>query len=73
MRMLSGFDRLSTEEELHQVLAVLNEFAGNGWMLPQEDSTDPQATTLWADDVLDDSTCAESLAELIANRPELKN
>jgi hypothetical protein len=71
--MFSGFDRLSTEEELNQVLAVLNEFAQSGWTLPEEGSPAPQAATLWADDVLDDSTCAESLAELVANRPELKN
>jgi hypothetical protein len=71
--MFSGFDRLSTEEELHQVLTVLNEFAGNDSMLAEQDCTDWQATTLWADDVLDDSTAAASLAELVANKPELKN
>ena len=71
MRISSGFDRLSTEEELHQVLAVLDGFAGGGWMLPEEGSADTQA--IWTDSVLDDSTDAESLAELMAKRPALKN
>jgi hypothetical protein len=73
MRKSRGFDRLSTEEELHQVLAVLHEFAPSGWMVPEDDSADPQATSLWADAVLDDSADAESLADLLAKKPELRN
>ena len=73
MRTSNGFDRMSTEEELHQVLAVLDEVARNGWILLGEDSEGPQATTLWADTVLDDPTDAEALGELVAKKPELKN
>jgi hypothetical protein len=73
MRTPEGFDRMSTEEELNQVLAVLHEFARNGWVLPAEDSAHPQATTLCSDSILDDSAEAGSLAELMEIRPELKN
>ena len=69
MRISSGFDRMSTEEELHQVLDILGELGRNGWMLPQETAT-AQTNCLWADAPADD---AESLAELIEKKPELKN
>jgi hypothetical protein len=73
MRASDGFDRVSTEEELHQVLAVLNEFARNGWSLPGEDQAEPQETALWADTVLDEPAEAESLANLLAKKPETTN
>jgi hypothetical protein len=75
MRTSSGFDRLSTEEELHQVLAVLQGVSRNGWVVYEEDSTESQETLLSADTVLaeDDSIDAECLSQLVAKRPELKN
>ena len=73
MRASNGFDRMSTPEELHQVLTVLDEFARGACTTPGEDQADPQATTLWADTPEKDSADMESLAELIMNRPELKN
>jgi hypothetical protein len=67
MRTASGFDRIATEEELHQVLAVLQE-TPDGWVLSEdfdgsEDSGDPS----------DEAFEVECLAELAARRPELKN
>ena len=73
MRISSGFDRLSTEEELHQVLAVLDQFGLNGWTVAQEGSAGRHAVALCADALEDDSADAESLAELMEKRPELKN
>ena len=63
---------MSTEEELHQVLDVLGELERSGWMLPGENAA-PQANSLWAETILGDTGDAESLAELIEKRPELKN
>ena len=73
MRRLNGFDRLATEEELHQVLAVLQEFSRNGWVASEEDPADSQQ--LWANTELadDDSLDAECLSQLAARKPELKN
>ena len=73
MRASSGFDRMSTPEELHQVLAVLGEFARGAWAVPEDDQADPQPTTLWADTSVEDAAEEESLAEFFMNRPELKN
>jgi hypothetical protein len=79
MRTTAGFDRLSTEEELHQVLAVLEEFSRNGWTVPGSDSSDSLECASSADAALvelveeDETPDAESLAQLIAKRPELKN
>lgn len=73
MRTPNGFDRMSTEEELNQVLAVLHEFAREGWVLAAEDSAGPQENALSCDTILDDSAEAGSLAELMERRPELKN
>ena len=42
-------------------------------MLMAGDSESPQASDLWVDAALGDSTDAESLAELVAKKPELKN
>jgi len=73
MRASNGFDRMSTPEELHQVLAVLSDFARGAWTVPGQDQTEAQATTLWADTPAEDSADAESLVEFFMNRPELKN
>ena len=70
MKASNGFDRMSTREELHQVLAVLNDLAQGVWAVPGEDGVDAQAITLSADD---DSAEMESLAQFFMNRPELKN
>jgi len=70
MKASNGFDRMSTREELHQVLAVLNDLAQGVWAVPGEDEVDPHAITLSADD---DSAEMESLAQFFMNRPELKN
>ena len=70
MKASDGFDRMSTREELHQVLAVLNGLAQGVWTVPGEDELDAQAITLSADD---DSAEMESLAQFFMNRPELKN
>ena len=60
MRTTEGFDRLSTEEELHQVLAVLEELS--------------RSAELWLDTATeDDAAGAESLAQLMTKRRELKN
>ena len=73
MRASNGFDRISTPEELHQVLAVLGEFARGAWTVPGEDRADAQATILWADTPLEESAEEESLAELFTNTSDLKN
>ena len=73
MRTPSGFDRLSTEEELSQVLAVLQDFSRSGWMSSEDDSIDLQATADSSDTVLDDSPEADCLAEMMARKPTLKN
>jgi len=73
MRTSSGFDRMSTPEELHQVLAVLGEFARGAWAVSDDDPADAQSTTLWADTPVEDAADEESLAEFFMNRPELKN
>lgn len=73
MRASNGFDRMSTPEELHQVLAVLGGFARGAWTIPGEDPSDAQDTILWADTPAEDSADEESLAEVFMNRPELKN
>ena len=70
MRTSNGFDRMSTEEELHQVLNVLGDLERNGWMIPEEPLETSQASDLWAEALLDDSTDAESLAELVEKRPK---
>ena len=73
MRTSNGFDRLSTEEELHQVLAVLQGVSRNGWIVYEgEDSAESQDTSLSADTVLTEDD-AECLNQLVAKRPELKN
>ena len=73
MRASNGFDRMSTPEELHQVLAVLGEFARGIWTVPGEDPSDAQATILWADTPAEDSADEELLGGIFLNRPELKN
>jgi len=73
MRASNGFDRMSTPEELHQVLAVLGDFARGAWTVSEQDQAEAQATTLWADTPVEDSADVESLAEFLMNRPELKN
>ena len=73
MRASNGFDRMSTPEELHQVLAVLDEFAPRAWMLPGEDQASAQAATLWGDTPSEESADDESLAKLMGNQAELKN
>lgn len=69
MRTSNGFDRISTPEELHQVLAVLDEFARSAWASLGENRLD---STPWIEAPMDDED-AESLAELVINRPEMKN
>ena len=65
----NGFDRISTPEELHQVLAVLDEFARSAWASIEKNQLE---STLWIEEPMDDAD-AESLAEIVINRPELKN
>lgn len=69
MRTPNGFDRVSTPEELHQVLAVLDEFAQSTWADPDELRID---STSWLQMPIEDEE-AESLAEFLINRAELKN
>jgi hypothetical protein len=73
MRTPNGFDRLSTEEELNQVLAVLQESTRSGWVFPGEDSTDLDAATHWPGTIADDSLEADCLAEMMEQKPTLKN
>ena len=68
MRTPNGFDRISTPEELHQVLAVLDEFARSTWASLGEQQVD----TPWLQTPIEDEE-AESLAEFVISRPELKN
>jgi hypothetical protein len=72
MKMSNRFDRVSTEEELHQVLDVLGDLERGGWTLPGNDSATP-TSGLWADVLFGGSPSDESLAALIVNKPELKN
>ena len=65
MRTPNEFDRLSTEEELNQVLAVLQDHARN--------LMEPEAITLWPDTILEDSLEGSCLAEMMERRPTLKN
>ena len=69
MRASNGFDRMSTPEELHQVLAVLRDIPGAD---SGENEADEQAATLVAGAQDPDAT-AESLADFLMNNPELKN
>ena len=69
MRTSNGFDRISTPEELHQVLAVLDEFARSAWASIGESQME---STPWIEAPMDDAD-AESLAEIVINRPDLKN
>ena len=67
MRTSSGFDRIATEEELHQVLAVL-EKTPDGWVLTENfDDSDDSITPC------DDSLDAEALAEFATQASQLKN
>ena len=72
MRAFNGFDRMSTEEELSEVFDILTEVERNGWLLDSEPSTF-QAGSLWADSTSGECTDPEALAELLEQRPELKN
>jgi hypothetical protein len=69
MRISNGFDRISTPEELHQVMAVLGEFAQSAWPSLADNELD---STPWMDAPMDDAEAA-SLAELVINSPEFKN
>jgi hypothetical protein len=73
MKTFNGFDRMSTREELHQVLAVLNNLASGGWAVSDDDEIDAQVPTLYADPAEEDSAEIQSLTEFFMNRPELKN
>ena len=73
MRASNVFDRMSTPEELHQVLAVLGESARGAWTVPGEGQSDARDTLLWADTSAEVSADEETLAEIFMNRPELKN
>jgi hypothetical protein len=68
MRTPNGFDRISTPEELNQVLAVLGEFARSTWASLGEEVD----STPWLQTPIEDEE-AESLAEFVINKPELKN
>ena len=72
MRAFSGFDRMSTEDELSQVFDILTEIERNGYLLDSEPST-LQAGSLWADSISAEYTDPVVLAELLEQRPELKN
>lgn len=65
---------MSTEEELHQVLAVLQE-TPNGWLLSEglEDLAGGAIVDSCADTVSDDASDAESIAQIVAKRPALNN
>ena len=71
MRASNGFDRVSTPEELHQVLAILSESAPDAWESLAADEKDADAQS-WIELPLDEAD-AESLAELVMRKPELKN
>jgi len=73
MRPSNGFDRMSTPEELHQVLAVVGAFARGAWTVPGAGQQDADAVTLWADTPAEDADSDESLADFFMNTPELKN
>jgi hypothetical protein len=68
MRTSNGFDRISTPEELSQVLAILGESERTTLASLAEDEMLP----VWWEDLSVDEGDAESLAELV-NKPELKN
>ena len=70
MSISNGFDRISTPEELHQVMAVLDEFGRNTW--PSLADAEPDSTLPRIEAPMDDADAA-SLAELVINSPELKN
>ncbi len=72
MRVFTGFDRMSTEEELSQVFDILTDLERNGWLLDTEPST-LQTGSLWADSTTGECSDPEALAELLEQRPELKN
>jgi hypothetical protein len=72
MKTPTGFDRISTPEELHQVLAVLNDLALGTWGMPGNGG-DAKAWILCADPTQDDLIETESLAEFFMDRPEFKN
>ena len=71
MRASNGFDRISTAEELHQVLAILSESAPDAWESLATDKKETD-TASWIELPLDQAD-AESLAEFVLRKPELKN
>ena len=72
MRAFTGFDRVSTEEELSEVLDILTELERSGWLL-DEDTSRPQPSDLWSDSTRSECADPESLAALLSKKPELKN
>jgi hypothetical protein len=64
MRTPNGLDRLSTEEELSQVLSVLQDLVYSGWVVPGEDSVNT---------IVSDSLEADCLTEMMQRKPPLKN
>jgi hypothetical protein len=72
MRTSSEYDRLSTQEELHQVLDILGDLDRVDWLL-SEVSPSRQANDEWADALVGNSDDAALLAEAIKKTSELKN
>jgi hypothetical protein len=72
MKASNGSDRVSTREELNQVLAVLSDLTQGAWILP-DDEIEAQVMTLGADEEEDASAASESVAELFMNKPQLQN
>jgi hypothetical protein len=72
MNTSNGYDRLATQEELHQVLEILGDLERIERMF-QGDSPGLQTDTVWADAFAGDSNDATFLPEPIEKVPELKN
>jgi hypothetical protein len=72
MRTSGGYDRLSTQEELHQVLDMLGDLDRTGWVILGE-GCDRFGDDVWADSLDSDATDADSLAATIEEKSQLKN
>jgi hypothetical protein len=72
MRTSNEFDRISTPEELHQVLAVLSDLAP-AWTFSADLQFDAQVAALDQDVCVEDSADEISVVESFLDKPYFKN
>jgi hypothetical protein len=72
MRTSNEFDRISTPEELHQVLAVLSDLAP-AWTFSPDLQFDAQVGAVDEDVCVDDPADEISVVESLLDKPYFKN